>query len=207
MSSDDNKNNNYQTELLLKQILEKVNSDEVKDNLDRLSSEVKDEFGDIKTELNNVKLSLVKVDSEMDKLKTSGDSREKTLNEVHKGIFDPFTGIYSKLSSNDTKFKGITEKLRTLEQQIANTKTDLIKEIEIAESDLESKIDDTNKRQDATEGKIKILSDISGGETFPDAKSTIDSHKNFNKLWWALILAVVSGFGKFVWDIVKELNW
>lgn len=206
MSSDDNKNNNYQTELLLKQILEKVNSDEVKDNLDRLSSEVKDEFGDIKTELNNVKLSLVKVDSEMDKLKTSGDSREKTLNEVHKAIFDPFTGIYSKLSSNDTKFKGITEKLRTLEQQIANTKTDLIKEIEIAESDLESKIDDTNKRQDATEGKIKILSDISGGETFPDAKSTIDSHKNFNKLWWALILAVVSGFGKFVWDIVKELN-
>jgi len=206
MSSDDNKNNNYQTELLLRQILEKVNSDDVKDGLDRFSDEVKGEFGEIKSELSDVKISLVKVDGEIDKLKTSGDSREKTLNEVHKAIFDPFTGIYSKLSGNDTKFKNISEKLKSLEQQISNTKTDLIKEIEISENDFELKIYETNKRQDITEGKIKLLTDIGGGETFPDTKSTIDAHKNFNKLWWALILAVISGFGKVVWDVIKELN-
>ena len=214
MSSDDNRNSNfppsnYQTELLLKQILDKVNTDEFKTGMERISSDVssiKEDFGDIKTELNNVRISLVKVDAEIDKIKVSGESREKTLNEVHKAIYDPFTGIYSKLSNNESQFKDINFKLKKLEQQIATTKVDLIKEIELSEDELEIKLLESNKKIDSTEDKIKTLVDISGGEAFPDAKSAIDAHKNFNKLWWALILAVVSGFGKFVWDVVKDFN-
>lgn len=214
MSSDDNRNSNfpppnYQTELLLKQILEKVNADEFKSGMERISNDVatiKDDSSDIKTELNNVRISLVKVDAEIDKIKTSGDAREKTLNEVHKAIYDPFTGIYSKLSTNETQFKDINLKLKNLERQIATTKVDLIKEIEISEDQLEDKIFESNKKIDSTEDKIKLLSEMSGGDAFPDARSAIDAHKNFNKLWWALMLAVASGFGKFVWDMVKEFN-
>jgi len=199
------------TELLLKQILEKINSPSISD--DRLSKDI----GEIKNDLNEMKIYVVKVDNEISNLKQNASSREKTLNEVHQAIFHPFDGIYKTLNDNSSKFKSVDKKLDELEIKIENTKKILIIDIDQNEKILETKIKalDVNldtkinvmdARIDKSEGKNILLENVSGGEGFPDIKNAVDSHKNFNKLWWALIAAVASGFGKFIWDMVKELN-
>lgn len=197
--SDDNKKSNIPpstTDYLLTEILGKLNKAEVLNGgFDRLSEEVTK----VKDNVDDIKLNFVQVEKDIEVIKKTGNDREHTLNKIHDAIYDPHHGIYSTIKNNEketeSNFDKLNSKLADLEYKIDKTS----KSINTAEQKM-------NRRADETDGRIKTIVAIGGDEQLTNIKDAIDTHKNMSKMWWALVLAIVSGFGKFIWDFVKDMQ-
>jgi len=181
----------FKTEVMLEKILNKV--DKADTNVERLSSEI----NSLKNDINDVKVNFAKHGADLENIKKSADSREGTLNKIHDAIYDPEKGIYASIKENDSGFVNITGRLDALERHLDDSKTSLKRDIADTETKLKNEIKPLLGDHDA-------LLFIGGDKQLTSIKSAVEAHKNFNKLWWALILAVVSGFGKFAWDIAKD---
>ena len=198
--SDDYKKNSMipptTSEFLLSEILTKLNkADVLNGGFDRLSSEV----SSMKKDMDDIKSNFHEVETDLKLIKKVSEDKEQTLEKIHDALYHPFTGIYSNMQKSDNNLDKLANKISSLESKIDSTNKDLNATIIMAEQKL-------NKRADETDGKFKIIKEIGGDEALTSIKDAVETHKNMSKMWWALILAVVSGFGKFLWDVVKELN-
>jgi len=180
-------------------------------------SNISVEMSTIRNDISQVKIDMMKNIIELDNIKKSGESRESILNKIHDAIYDPEKGIYASIKDTDNNFLQLNSRLVALEGKLDLAKKELQDEIEKTESSLTimiGKEDDQIKtnfqisqsRLDPLFDDHEALIAIGGDKQLTNIKNAIDSHKNMSKLWWALILAVISGFGKVAWDIIMSLN-
>lgn len=139
---------------------------------------------------------------------------EETLYDPDKGIFSRISSIQTKLESGLTKVQSLFEKVDKTLEDISRWKHEDKTDIKIAEIDL--KLSGSNLQTDYVkriterdeqriiqlDQKVALLEDRLISRT----KEVSDLQANYGKLFWAVMTFATSGLAKFIWDALKKLT-
>ncbi len=146
-------------------------------------------FDEIRDEIKEIKYSQIKVMSDLNKVHEEMPEIKKEIAYIKDSIYDPDNGLYSRIRESNVDSK---------------RREDLLKDV----SERTSLI---SKKLDYIEGKIHPLEQTTAklkkiaGDDLEELKSITKTKENANKLWWAAILAIIAGTGKFIWDQIIKL--
>lgn len=108
-------------------------------------------------------------------------------------LYDPDTGLFSRV-------KQLENDLQLLDKNFSTYTETNTQNFERIEEKLE-KIESVNKTATDALGITKRLQRIAG-EDLQDLNKTIELHKRFSNIYWALIALVITGLGNLIWQIV-----
>lgn len=125
----------------------------------------------------------------VDTIKNKQEDQTEKLDQ----LYAPDTGLFARV-------KEVENDIHSLDTNFSNyTKTN-IENLSRIEKQLE-KIEAVNKVAGDALMITKRLQRIAG-EDLQDLSKTIELHKRFSNIYWALILLAVTGFANLVWQIV-----
>ena len=108
---------------------------------------------------------------------------------IKDAIYDPDNGLYSRIKESSADSKRSEDMLRDV-----SARTSLIAK----------KLDSMEEKMNPLEETTKKLKRIAG-EDLDKLKGITQTKENINKIWWAILLAVGAGVGKFLWDNISQL--
>lgn len=137
------------------------------------------------------------IQNQQNKFKETMDDMSKEIDHISKSIYEPDQGLYARVKIIDYKVHGQNEALNDFSEDIGKSYR-TIKE----NSEKINKIDD---RVDTLEKENSVLIGITGKD-HEDLRSTIKTGKNFSKIFWAFILALVGMAAKMAYDYFIHRN-
>lgn len=186
MSSSDSKKdpeqkleeNVNELELLIKKISAKVEN----------ASVLNGGFDEIRDELKEIKWSQLKVMADLNRVHEDIPEIKKEVASIKDAIYDPDNGLYSRIKESNADSK---------------RREDMLKDVSTRTSLIAKKLDSMEDKIGPMEETTKKLKKIAGDD-LEQLKSITKTKENINKLWWAAILAISAGIGKFIWDQIAQ---
>ena len=119
---------------------------------------------------------------ELQVVKNSLESHTKKLNELQQALYEPDQGLYRRVRKALEENEQQTEDLESIGK--------------------ETKI--LTQKVEAIEVKNNILDSVVGKD-LKELRFAISGRKHMSKAIWAVALAAIGGFIKFIWDIVPKI--
>jgi hypothetical protein len=125
-------------------------------------------------------------------IKERQNETSKKVDEIHKGLYEPDTGLYARVKSVESDFK---EHADNDDKNMAGIRNSLEKLVD-KDKDLEKKVEHTTKLKKIAGDDLEKL------ESVIQAKGKAGEW--FGKIIWAILLAILGGLGKALWDAVNH---
>jgi hypothetical protein len=135
----------------------------------------------------------------VENIKEKQAETSKKVDEIHRGLYEPDSGLYARVKSVESGIQHMAEEFKfhadTDEKNMAGIRVSLDKLVD-KDKDLEKKVEPTVKLKKIAGDDLEKL------ESVIKVKSTAGEW--FSKVVWALILAVLGGAGKALWDVANH---
>src|SRR5574337_318775 len=166
-----------------KEILERLNSIERKEDDLRRVREVLDKAAVLNGGFDKV---MLKLDHITEKQEETADK----VNKIHDTLYEPDKGFFARVKSIEMTTEAIKNKVNEHEEKGEA----LVKKVEQDETKLTT--------HEQTTEKLKKLA----GEDLQDLASVMKLRKTFDKLFWLVVTGVGTMIGKIIWDIYTHVG-
>lgn len=146
-------------------------------------------FDEIRDELKEIKWSQLKLMADLNRVHEDIPEIKREVATIKDAIYDPDNGIYSRIKESNADSK---------------RREDMLKDVSARTSLIAKKLDSMEEKMAPIEDTTQKLKTITGDD-LEKLKSITKTKENINKIWWAIVLAVGAGIGKFLWDNVSQL--
>lgn len=146
-------------------------------------------FDKLSDAVENIKDTNTKVLYELQLVKTNQDVHTKKIEDMHKAMYDPDDGLYSRVSTAINDNKGQEEDISEIKQKAEH--------IEDIQEELVRKVEAIEEKQNAIERVA--------GKDLQELRSTISTRKNMMRAVWVFLTGAIAGIAKFLWDIIPGL--
>lgn len=135
----------------------------------------------------------------VENIKEKQNETTKKVDEIHKGLYEPDTGLYARVKSIETGVQHMVDDFKSHaaadDVNMNGIRISLDKLI-AKDKDLEEKVGHTAKLKQIAGNDLEKL------ESVIKAKTTAGEW--FSKIVWALVLAILGGLGKTLWDAINH---
>jgi hypothetical protein len=123
----------------------------------------------------------------VDHIKDLQEEQTKKIDSIHERLYAPTSGLFSRIQQLENNFTTITKKIE---------EEDTHEEKQIVE------IENIKKTAIDSQRVTKQLEKI-GGEDLYHIKRGIDLYKKISKIYWALLVAILTSLANLIWQFVK----
>jgi hypothetical protein len=135
----------------------------------------------------------------VENIKEKQAETSEKVSEIHKGLYAPDDGLYARVKSVETSIEHMAEDFK---KHATNDDANM-ERISVSLEKLVDKDKDLEKRVEHTAKLKKIAGDdLEKLESVLVAKSTAGEW--ISKIVWAIVLAILGGIGKTLWDLVSR---
>lgn len=135
----------------------------------------------------------------VENIKEKQNETSKKVDEIHKGLYEPDTGLYARVKSVENGINHMAsdfkEHAETDDKNMTGVRNSLEKLVD-KDKDLEKKVEHTAKLKKIAGDDLEKL------ESVIQAKGKAGEW--FSKIIWAILLAVLGGLGKALWDAINH---
>lgn len=135
----------------------------------------------------------------VENIKEKQNETSKKVDEIHRGLYEPDSGLYARVKSVESGIQHMAEDFKSHadadEKNTAGIRLSLEKLVD-KDKDLEKKVEHTVKLKKIAGDDLEKL------ESVIQAKGKAGEW--FGKIIWAILLAILGGLGKALWDAINH---
>lgn len=135
----------------------------------------------------------------VENIKEKQTETSKKVDEIHRGLYEPDTGLYARVKSVENGINDMADDFKAHadndDKNMAGIRISLDKLVD-KDKDLEKKVEHTTKLKKIAGDDLEKL------ESMIKVKNTAGEW--FSKIIWAIVLAILGGLGKALWDAANH---
>jgi chromosome segregation ATPase len=171
------------------------NVEDLEEILKKISSKIENAsvlnggFDEIREEIKEIRINQIKTNSDLGKVKEDLPEIKKELNSIKDSLYHPDNGLYARIKESNVDSKRREETLN---------------QVSVKTSSIETKIDLIENKITPIEETTLTLKKVAG-EDLAQLKSITNTKNIIDKIWWAILIAMAAGLGKFIWEQIPPL--